>query len=167
MEEITFSEIISYAKIAEDNARQFYLDAAAKATQSNVKELLEALALAFRDNPMNVAIHGSNPRRRVRANRAGLRALVLDSADQAIARVIRHEDRVVGGFIVVPPGGFPMARQKLDTGAKKKDIDFYEGQLKTADFFIQTILPATIGKMDGIVKNNSSVIDISDAAFGG
>lgn len=44
MEEITFSEIISYAKIAEDNARQFYLDAAAKATQSNVRELLEALA---------------------------------------------------------------------------------------------------------------------------
>ena len=44
MEEITFSEIISYAKIAEDNARKFYLDAAAKASQSNVKELLEALA---------------------------------------------------------------------------------------------------------------------------
>jgi len=44
MEEITFSEIISYAKIAEDNAKQFYLDAAARATQSNVKELLEALA---------------------------------------------------------------------------------------------------------------------------
>ena len=44
MEEITFSEIISYAKIAEDNAMKFYLDAAAKATQSNVKELLEALA---------------------------------------------------------------------------------------------------------------------------
>ena len=44
MEEVTFSEIISYAKIAEDNARKFYLDAAANATQSNVRELLEALA---------------------------------------------------------------------------------------------------------------------------
>jgi alkylation response protein AidB-like acyl-CoA dehydrogenase len=60
-----------------------------------------------------------------------------------------------------------MARQKLDAGAKKKDIDFYEGQLKTADFFIQTILPATMGKMNGIVKSNSSAVDISDAAFGG
>jgi hypothetical protein len=60
-----------------------------------------------------------------------------------------------------------MARQKLDAGAKKKDIDYYEGQLKTADFFIQTILPATMGKMDGIVKSNSSAVDISDAAFGG
>lgn len=44
MEEVTFTEIISYAKIAEDNARKFYLDAAARATQSNVRELLEALA---------------------------------------------------------------------------------------------------------------------------
>ena len=44
MEEITFTEIISYAKIAEDNASKFYLDAAANASQSNVKELLEALA---------------------------------------------------------------------------------------------------------------------------
>ena len=44
MEELSFSEIISYAKIAEDNARKFYLDAAAKATQRNVKEYLESLA---------------------------------------------------------------------------------------------------------------------------
>ena len=44
MEEITFTEIISYAKIAEDNSSKFYLDAAANASQSNVKELLEALA---------------------------------------------------------------------------------------------------------------------------
>jgi len=60
-----------------------------------------------------------------------------------------------------------LAKQKLDAGARKKDVDFYNGQLKTAEFFIQTILPATLGKMDGIVKNNSSAIEISDAAFGG
>ena len=60
-----------------------------------------------------------------------------------------------------------LARQKLDAGARKKDVDFYEGQLKTAEFFVQTILPATLGKMDGIVKNNASAIEISDAAFGG
>ena len=60
-----------------------------------------------------------------------------------------------------------LAKQKLDAGARKKDVDFYEGQLKTADFFIQTILPATLGKMDGIVKSNSSAIEISEAAFGG
>lgn len=77
------------------------------------RELLGALALAFRDNPMNVAIHGAYPRRRVRANRAGLRALVLDTAGHAITRVIRHQDRVVGGFVVVPPGAFPLPRQRF------------------------------------------------------
>jgi hypothetical protein len=60
-----------------------------------------------------------------------------------------------------------LARQKLDAGARKKDVDFYEGQLKTADFFIQTILPATLGRMDGILKSNNSAIEMSDAAFGG
>ena len=60
-----------------------------------------------------------------------------------------------------------LANQKLESGPKKKDVAFYEGQLKTAEFFIQTILPATLGKMDGIVKSNSSAIDISEAAFGG
>jgi hypothetical protein len=60
-----------------------------------------------------------------------------------------------------------LAKQKLDAGARKKDVDFYEGQLKTADFFIQTILPASLGKMNGIVKSNSSAVEISDAAFGG
>jgi alkylation response protein AidB-like acyl-CoA dehydrogenase len=60
-----------------------------------------------------------------------------------------------------------LANQKLESGPKKKDVAFYEGQLKTAEFFIQTILPATLGKMDGIVKCNSSAIEISEAAFGG
>ena len=32
-----------------------------------------------------------------------------------------------------------LANQKLESGPKKKDVDFYEGQLKTAEFFIQTI----------------------------
>ncbi|MEK6776910.1 MAG: ferritin family protein [bacterium] len=44
MEELTFSEIISYAKIAEDNAKKFYLDAARIANLSHVKEFLKSLA---------------------------------------------------------------------------------------------------------------------------
>ena len=60
-----------------------------------------------------------------------------------------------------------LAQEKLTAGPRKKDIDFYEGQVKTAEFFIHTLLPATLGKMDGIVKSNSSAIEISDAAFGG
>jgi rubrerythrin len=44
MEEITFNEVISYAKIAEENAKKFYLDAAGNANMSNVKQYLESLA---------------------------------------------------------------------------------------------------------------------------
>lgn len=75
--------------------------------------LLEALALAFRDNPMNVEIHGPDPARRVRANRAGLRALVLDAARPAISRVIGYENELVGGFVAVPPGSLPLPAPSL------------------------------------------------------
>lgn len=75
--------------------------------------LLEALALAFRDNPMNRTIHGPSPRRRLRANRAGLRALVLDLHPRTQTRVIANENGVVGGFVVVEPGGFPLSGASL------------------------------------------------------
>jgi len=60
-----------------------------------------------------------------------------------------------------------LAKQKIEGGAKSKDIEFYQGQLKTAEFFIYTILPTTLGKMNGIVKGNGAAIEISEAAFGG
>ncbi len=77
------------------------------------RALLEVLARAFRDNPMNVAIHGPDPRRRLRANRAGLRALVLDSGERALTRVLRAEGRVAGGFVVLRPGGFPLDAPRI------------------------------------------------------
>ena len=60
-----------------------------------------------------------------------------------------------------------LAKQKLESGAKKKDADFYAGQLKTAEFFIQTILPTTLGKMNSITKGSRAAMEISDKAFGG
>ena len=75
--------------------------------------LLGALALAFRDNPMNRAIHGPSPSRRLRANRAGLRSLVLDLHPWTQARVITNENGILGGFVAVPPGGFPLPAASL------------------------------------------------------
>lgn len=72
------------------------------------RALLDVLALAFRDNPMNVTIHKGSPASRVRANRAGLCALVLDAEKSTWARVILSEGRVVGGLIALPPGRFPL-----------------------------------------------------------
>ena len=60
-----------------------------------------------------------------------------------------------------------LATQKLEQKPKKKDLEFYEGQLKSAQFFINTVLPVSRGKMDMILSNDTAVVDISEAAFGG
>ena len=60
-----------------------------------------------------------------------------------------------------------IAAQKLEQGAKKKDVAFYEGQLKSAEFFINVLLPVTLGKMEAILGNNGAAIEISEASFGG
>jgi len=60
-----------------------------------------------------------------------------------------------------------VASQKLTAGPKKKDIDFYEGQIKSAEFFIKTELPVTLGKMDAIQSGCAAAIEIDDAGFGG
>jgi len=59
------------------------------------------------------------------------------------------------------------AAQKLEEKHKKKDLEFYGGQLKSAQFFIHTVLPVSRGKMDMILSNDTAVVDISEAAFGG
>jgi alkylation response protein AidB-like acyl-CoA dehydrogenase len=60
-----------------------------------------------------------------------------------------------------------IAAQNLENGAKKKDAAFYEGQLKSAEFFVHSILPVTFGKMDVILAAGSEAVDISEDAFGG
>ena len=60
-----------------------------------------------------------------------------------------------------------IAAEKLENGAKKKDAAFYEGQLKSAEFFVHCVLPVTLGKMDAILVTNSAVVDIAEDSFGG
>ncbi|MEJ2642068.1 MAG: acyl-CoA dehydrogenase [Desulfosarcinaceae bacterium] len=60
-----------------------------------------------------------------------------------------------------------IAARKLEKGAKKKDLAFYEGQVKGAEFFTQTVLPVTQGKMRSILATNPAAIDISEDGFGG
>ncbi len=52
-------------------------------------------------------------------------------------------------------------------GAKKSDAAFYEGQVKTADFFINTVLYQTMGAMDSIQATCAAAIEIPDDGFGG
>ncbi len=58
-----------------------------------------------------------------------------------------------------------VAAQKLESGAKKKDQGFYQGQIASARFFIRTVLPQSLGKMAVIQEGDGIAADISDDAF--
>jgi alkylation response protein AidB-like acyl-CoA dehydrogenase len=60
-----------------------------------------------------------------------------------------------------------VASQQLTNGAKKKDKVFYDGQIKTAEFFIDTLLPVTLGKLDAIQGTCPAAVEIDDDGFGG
>ncbi len=60
-----------------------------------------------------------------------------------------------------------IAGERLEAGAKKKDRAFYEGQIKSAEFFIQSILPVSIGKMNAILNNSDAIMQIGEDSFGG
>jgi len=58
-----------------------------------------------------------------------------------------------------------LAASRLEKGAKKKDIAFYKGQINSADYFINVLLTITMGKMDAILIENNTVLEISEASF--
>jgi alkylation response protein AidB-like acyl-CoA dehydrogenase len=60
-----------------------------------------------------------------------------------------------------------LAAQNLENGARKKDVAFYEGQIKSAEFFVHSVLPVSTGKMNVILAADTAAIDISEDAFGG
>jgi alkylation response protein AidB-like acyl-CoA dehydrogenase len=60
-----------------------------------------------------------------------------------------------------------LASAALEKGARKKDEAFYQGQLKSAEFFIHTVLPVTLGKMNAILDTSAAAVEIEEASFGG
>ena len=60
-----------------------------------------------------------------------------------------------------------VAAKAIEDGAKKKDLAFYEGQIKSAEFFINNIIPVTHGKMNSIEKSGNAAVEISIDSFGG
>jgi alkylation response protein AidB-like acyl-CoA dehydrogenase len=51
--------------------------------------------------------------------------------------------------------------------AKNKEAAFYEGLLQSANYFINAVLPGTLGQMKAIKAGDASSIEIPEAAFGG
>jgi alkylation response protein AidB-like acyl-CoA dehydrogenase len=60
-----------------------------------------------------------------------------------------------------------IAAERLNGKAGKKDQAFYEGQIKSAEFFIQSMLPVTLGQMDAITAQCAAAVEIEDDSFGG
>lgn len=58
------------------------------------------------------------------------------------------------------------AKKALADNAKKKDIPFYEGQLKTCEYFVNNTLFVTEGRLNAIKAMNSAVNDMGEDAFG-
>ena len=59
----------------------------------------------------------------------------------------------------------PKARHAKAT--ENKETAFYEGQVQSARYFINAILPITMGRMNAIEAGDSAVIEIPELAFGG
>ncbi|MFW6011486.1 MAG: acyl-CoA dehydrogenase [Desulfosalsimonas sp.] len=58
--------------------------------------------------------------------------------------------------------------QKRDQKIRKnKNVAFYEGQVQSAAYFIQTHLPVTIGRINAIKADCRAVVDIPEPGFGG
>ena len=60
-----------------------------------------------------------------------------------------------------------VASEKLEGKPKKKDLAFYDGQIKSAEFFISNILPVTAGRINAIMEGSDAVIEIAEESFGG
>lgn len=57
-----------------------------------------------------------------------------------------------------------------DVGAaieRSREAAFYSGQIHTAGYFIQSVLPASLGQMDAIATGSRAVVDMHDHSFGG
>ena len=60
-----------------------------------------------------------------------------------------------------------IASEKLQIKSKNKNLAFYQGQIFSAEYFIKSVLPETLGQMDAIVGGGEAVVNISEEAFGG
>lgn len=73
---------------------------------ARAEEAVDALAAAFRDNPINVAVIGDDPERRLRCNRAGMHKLVPEACRHGLALVAEAPEGL-GVLLAAPPYAHP------------------------------------------------------------
>lgn len=77
------------------------------------REAAEVLARAFRDNPLNVAVLGPDPQRRLRANRAAMRELVPLALRHGAVLCATAQGRCAGVLMGAPPFRYPFPAPSL------------------------------------------------------
>jgi len=108
-------------------------------------------------------------------------ALKLSEAKTRLGEVAKQLGRVMGsaeyktGLACAYPfldvmGDVIMAwmllwRANVAAPKVKKDAAFYEGQILSAQYYITSILPVTLGKMDAIINGDDAVLKIDEKSF--
>lgn len=87
------------------------------------------------------------------------------TGDVAFAWMHLWRASVAAPKLMKKAGGMDKEAVKLKALANK-DTAYYAGQIESAKFFINTLLPGALGKMDAIFEGDSSVEDIMDVSFG-
>ncbi|HLE55723.1 MAG TPA: acyl-CoA dehydrogenase [Rhodothermia bacterium] len=60
-----------------------------------------------------------------------------------------------------------VAGEALANGGKEEDAAFYEGQIRSAQFYCDIMLPVALGRMEAILSGSSVAVDICEESFGG
>jgi len=60
-----------------------------------------------------------------------------------------------------------VAAEAMAGGAKVKDAPFYEGVIKSSEYYSKAMLPVAMGRMEAILSGCTAVVDIPEEAFAG
>ncbi len=56
---------------------------------------------------------------------------------------------------------------RFEKAEKNKEAAFYDGQLRTAEYFIYSMLPGALGRMSAILESNEALVLMHEKSFGG
>ncbi len=88
------------------------------------------------------------------------------AGDVVMAWMLLWRASVAAPLLEKLAGGFdPEARRTA--AEKNKNAAFYEGQVRSAEYFIQSVLPVTYGKMKAIMNASGAAVEIPEVSFGG
>ena len=88
------------------------------------------------------------------------------AGDVVMAWMLLWRASVAAPLLEKLAGGFDPEVRKA-AAEKNKNAAFYEGQIRSAEFFIQSVLPVTYGKMKSIMASCNAAVEIPEVSFGG